>query len=57
MKGAIYYYVGEAVYEQRVAGLSLGNDFDPIAASIMSADPVTRLVASFLGEVFPASRQ
>lgn len=54
MKGAIYYYVGDEVYQQRVAGLATGSDFDPIAANIMSADPVTRLVAAFLGEVFPA---
>ncbi|MCL4066662.1 hypothetical protein M3484_08765 [Pseudomonas sp. GX19020] len=57
MKGAIYFYVGDEVYEQRVAGLATGSDFDPIAARIMSADPVTKLVASFLGEVFPEKRQ
>ncbi|WP_112311082.1 hypothetical protein [Pseudogemmobacter bohemicus] len=57
MKGAIYFYVGDAVYEQRVANMAIGSDFDPIAANIMSADPVTKLVASFLGEVFPQKRQ
>ncbi len=56
MKGALYYYVGDAVYEARVAGMAMGNDFDPIAASVMSADPVTKLIASFLGEVFPQAK-
>ncbi len=55
-KGAILFTVGETTYQERVAGLAMGNDFDPIAASIMSADPVTKLVASFLAEVFPPAR-
>ncbi|VDC30355.1 hypothetical protein [Pseudogemmobacter humi] len=53
MKGAIYFYVGHEVYHQRLADLATGTDFDPVAARIMSADPVTKLIASFLGEVFP----
>ncbi|NPD14587.1 hypothetical protein HOY34_05145 [Xinfangfangia sp. D13-10-4-6] len=53
MKGAIFFYVGESVYEERVAGMAMGNNFDPIAAGIMTSDPVTRLIAAFLGEVFP----
>jgi len=53
LKGAILFYVGDAVYEQRVAELATGTGFDPVAATLMSADPVTRVISAFLGEVFP----
>ena len=53
MKGVILFNVGDTLYNQRVAGLAMGNDLDPVAATIMAPDLVTRLIASFLGEVFP----
>ena len=53
MKGVILFNIGETLYSERVAGLAMGNDLDPVAATIMAPDLVTRLVASFLGEVFP----
>lgn len=53
LKGAILFQVGQDTYETRVAQLATGTGFDPLAASLMSADPVTKLVAAFLGEVFP----
>lgn len=53
MKGVILFTVGDALYRERVAGLAMGHDLDPVAATIMAPDPVTRLIASFLGEVFP----
>lgn len=54
LKGTILFYVGEEVYERRVAELATGTGIDPFAASLMSADPATKVVAAFLSEVFPA---
>ncbi|MGA0540866.1 hypothetical protein [Neotabrizicola sp. VNH66] len=54
LKGLILFQVGEEVYDTRVAALTGGEGFDTLAARLMSADPVTRLIAAFLGEVFPA---
>lgn len=54
LKGVILFYVGAGTYEQRVGELATGTGFDPLAATLMSADPVTRLISAFLGEVFPA---
>jgi ABC-type uncharacterized transport system permease subunit len=53
LKGAIHFYVGADTYDHRVGQLATGTGFDPLAAALMSADPVTRLFSSFLGEVFP----
>lgn len=53
LKGAIHCYVGAETYDRRVADLATGTGFDPVAATLMSADPLTRLIASFLAEVFP----
>lgn len=54
LKGAILFYVGVDTYDQRVGELATGTGFDPLAATLMSADPVTRVIAAFLGQVFPA---
>lgn len=53
MKGIFYFYVGGTAYEQRVAQLRSGTELDPIAATLMAADPVTKLIAGFIGEVLP----
>lgn len=53
LKGAIHFYVGAEVYDERVASLATGTGFDPVGATLMQADPVTRLIAAFLAEVFP----
>lgn len=53
LKGAILFHVGDEVYQTRVGTLATGTGFDPVAATIMSADPLTRLISLFLGEVFP----
>lgn len=54
LKGAILFYVGEEVYERRVGELATGTGIDPFAATLMSADPATKVVAAFLAEVFPS---
>ena len=54
LKAVILFNVGDEVYDRRVAVLATGTGIDPFAARLMSADPVTRLIAAFLGEVFPA---
>lgn len=53
LKGAIYFYVGDTLYSERVMSLATGTGFDPLAARLMSADPVTKVIAAFLAEVFP----
>lgn len=53
LKGMMLFQVGQEVYETRVADLGTGTGLDPLAARIMAADPATRLIAAFLGEVFP----
>lgn len=53
MKGIFYFHVGAELYQSRIAAMETGTDFDPIAARLMMADPVTRLIAAFLGEVLP----
>lgn len=53
LKGTILFYVGQDTYDRRVGELATGTGFDPVAATLMSSDPVTRVVASFLAEVFP----
>ncbi len=52
LKGAIHYYVGSQAYQERVDGLSAGEGFDRIAATIMQADPVTLAISATLGRVF-----
>lgn len=54
LKGAIHFTVGAETYEARVAALATGSGVDPVAATLMSADPVTRLISAFLEQVFPA---
>ncbi len=54
LKGAIYFTVGAETYTARVAELSTGTGVDPLAATLMQADPVTRLISAFLEQVFPA---
>lgn len=54
LKGAILFHVGDETYDRRVGELATGTGFDPLAATLMAADPVTRMIASFLGQVFPA---
>lgn len=54
MKGIIHFHVGSETYDARVAELSTGTGFDPVAARLMSADPLTRVISAFLGEVFPS---
>lgn len=53
LKGTILFHVGADTYDRRVGELATGTGFDPLAATLMSSDPVTRVVAAFLGEVFP----
>jgi hypothetical protein len=53
LKGTILFHVGPETYDERVAAMATGTGVDPVAAALMSADPVTRIVAAFLGEVFP----
>ncbi len=53
LKGAILFHVGADTYDLRVAEMATGTGFDPLAAALMSSDPVTEVVAAFLGEVFP----
>ena len=45
MKGAIYYNVGAASYNDRVAALMQGEGFDRLGGWIMQADPVTQFVS------------
>ncbi len=52
-KGALYFHVGAETYDARIAGLAAGAGFDPTAARLMSADPVTKAIAAFLAQVFP----
>lgn len=53
LKGALHFHVGHEVYDSRVAGMATGTGFDPLAAQLMAADPVTRAISAFLGQVFP----
>ncbi|MBE2275320.1 MAG: hypothetical protein IAE87_03380 [Rhodobacteraceae bacterium] len=52
-KGALYFHVGAETYDARVAGLAAGTGFDPMAAQVMAADPVTKTIAALLAQVFP----
>jgi len=54
LKGAIHFTVGAETYDQRVTQMAQGTGVDPVAATLMAADPVTRGISAFLGEVFPA---
>jgi hypothetical protein len=53
LKGAIHFYVGAETYDERVAVLAAGEGFDPVGATLMQADPLTRVISAFLAEVFP----
>ncbi len=53
MKGAMLFHVGAETYDERVAALAASDGIGPLAAQLMTADPLTRLIAAFLGEVFP----
>lgn len=53
LKGVIHFYVGAETYDLRVSELATGTGFDPVAAGLMSADPITATISAFLGEVFP----
>lgn len=52
LKGALHFKVGDEVYQDRVAGMATGTGFDPLAAQVMAADPVTRAISAFLGQMF-----
>ena len=54
LKGAILFNVGTELYDSRIAAMQTGTGFDPLAARLMAADPLTRVIAAFLAEVFPA---
>lgn len=53
LKGGIYFLLGTQAYQTRIDQLSLGPQFDPALATVLQVDPVTQLIAAFLGEVFP----
>lgn len=48
LKGTIHYYIGDGVYDDRVAALAAGDDVDRIGAWLMAADPATTWVSAKL---------
>ncbi|MFZ1468050.1 MAG: hypothetical protein WAT09_03625 [Paracoccaceae bacterium] len=53
LKGVIHYYVGAAVYDERVTTMMLGEGFDRLGGTLMQADPVTLTISQVLTAVFP----
>lgn len=48
LKGAILYNVGETTYNQRVAEMRVGDDFERLGAVLMRADPATVRVSELI---------
>ncbi len=53
LKGVIHFVVGPETYDNRIAGMAAGTGLDPFASRLMAADPVTRMISAFIGQVFP----
>ncbi len=53
LKGTIHYYIGDGVYNARVAMMASGDEVDRMGAVLMTADPVTLWISAKLAAYAP----
>lgn len=56
LKGALHYHLGATSYDGRVEALAQKGGFDAVQATLLQADPVTRLISDGIALVVQRSR-